>query len=255
MGIFWLKAPFSGALGDGVFWPWNPLFPILGILTPVQGRSVRNLCAPFSCPIWTWQANGRSDVLSSPHRGVALAVMLAYIVAYIPVDFCSDSANRFCTCTSRCTNHLSWSHLKPWNRAIHIMGCKIGSPQMWVWPQLVFGGPPPIPDCDWRTLPSSQTPSLPALSSPTPLGPFCKAPGRGGPGWWGGRVPRAQGGGGGGASKRHLGPDPHLGVLDKSTSHRRRAPRNLVNLDWDADCLVQGPNSWISPKIDKGRSK
>ena len=24
---------------------------------------------------------------------------------------------------------------------------------------------------------------------------------------------------------------------------------------WDPDCLVQGPNSWISPKIDKGRSK
>ena len=24
---------------------------------------------------------------------------------------------------------------------------------------------------------------------------------------------------------------------------------------WDPDCLVQDPNSWISPKIDKGRSK
>ena len=23
---------------------------------------------------------------------------------------------------------------------------------------------------------------------------------------------------------------------------------------WDPDCLVQGPNFWISPKIDKGRS-
>ena len=22
---------------------------------------------------------------------------------------------------------------------------------------------------------------------------------------------------------------------------------------WDPDCLVQAPNSWISPKIDKGR--
>ena len=37
---------------------------------------------------------------------------------------------------------------------------------MWVWPQLVFGGRPPIPPCKWRTLPSSQTPSLPALSFP-----------------------------------------------------------------------------------------
>ena len=27
------------------------------------------------------------------------------------------------------------------------------------------------------------------------------------------------------------------------------------DLHWDPDCLVQGPNSWISPKIDKGRSK
>ena len=76
----------------------------------------------------------------------------------------------------------------------------IGSPQMWVWPQLVFGGsPPPIPHCNWRTLPSSQTPSLPALSfplPPTPLGSFCKAPGGGGPSWRGGRGPRAQGGGG-----------------------------------------------------------
>ena len=38
---------------------------------------------------------------------------------------------------------------------------------------------PPIPHCNWRTLPSSQTPSLPALSfplPPTPLGSF------GGPG-------------------------------------------------------------------------
>ena len=89
---------------------------------------------------------------------------------------------------------------------------------MWVWPQLVFGGSPPIPHCDWRTLPSSQTPSLLALSfplPPTPLGSFCKALGGGGPGRRGGRGPRAQGGGGGGASKRHLGPDPHLGVLEE----------------------------------------
>ena len=52
-------------------------------------------------------------------------------------------------------------------------------------------GSPPIPHCNWRTLPSSQTPSLPALSfplPPTPLGSFCKAPGRGGPSWWGGGV-------------------------------------------------------------------
>ena len=62
---------------------------------------------------------------------------------------------------------------------------------MRVWPQLVFGGSPPIPHCNWRTLPSSQTLSLPVLSfplPPTPLGSFCKARGGGGPGWWGGGV-------------------------------------------------------------------
>ena len=83
MVIFWLKAPFSGALGNGsfliekpsfpafaphfytglhkengdffdskrpflvhwemgVFWPRNPLFPILWILTLVGGRRIRN---------------------------------------------------------------------------------------------------------------------------------------------------------------------------------------------------------------------
>ena len=92
-------------------------------------------------------------------------------------------------------------------------------------PTGVWRSPPNTPP----HLPSSQTPSLPALSfplPPTPLGSFCEAPGGGGPGWCRGRGPRAQGGGGGGVlgrkgvegggggSKRHLGPDPHLGVLD-----------------------------------------
>ena len=42
---------------------------------------------------------------------------------------------------------------------------------------------------------------------------------------WGGaqagvrRGPRAQRGGGGGPSKRHLGPDPHLGVLNPTNPH------------------------------------
>ena len=75
----------------------------------------------------------------------------------------------------------------------------VGSPQMWVWPQLVFGRAPPIPHCNWRTLPSSQSPFLPALSlllPPTRLGSFCNAPGvrdgaaqsgvGGGVLWWGG---------------------------------------------------------------------
>ena len=57
----------------------------------------------------------------------------------------------------------------------------IGSPPMWVWPQLVFGGSPPIPHCNWRTLPSSHkalpSPPSPSLLPPTPLGSFCNAPG------------------------------------------------------------------------------
>ena len=50
---------------------------------------------------------------------------------------------------------------------------RAGSPQMWVRPQLVFGGSPSHPHCNWRTLPSSQTPSLPALSFPLPPTPLC----------------------------------------------------------------------------------
>ena len=64
---------------------------------------------------------------------------------------------------------------------------------------------PSIPHCNWRTLPSSQSPSLPALSlplPPTPLGSFCNAPGvrhgasqsgvgGGVPGGWGGEGPPA----------------------------------------------------------------
>ena len=73
---------------------------------------------------------------------------------------------------------------------------------------------PPIPHCNWRTLPSSQTPSLPALSfplPPTPLGSFCKAPGGGGPGWWGGRVLGRKGVAGGGGLQAALGARPTSG--------------------------------------------
>ena len=76
---------------------------------------------------------------------------------------------------------------------------------------------PPIPHCNWRALPSSQSPSLPALSlplPPTPLGSFCNA----GAAQSGvGRGPRVQGGEGR-ALQRHLGPDPHLGELSENYS-------------------------------------
>ena len=75
-------------------------------------------------------------------------------------------------------------------------------------PNCRFGGHPPPP----RTLPSSQSPSLPTVPLfPHPPGTFCNAPG-----WatWAGVGEAAHGGGRGGSSKRHLGPDPHLGAFD-----------------------------------------
>ena len=65
----------------------------------------------------------------------------------------------------------------------------------------------------FERFPQSRSPSLPTLPLPLPppVRPFCDAPGEGGPGvgeWR--RVGRRRGGGGG-PSKRHLGPDPHLG--------------------------------------------
>ena len=87
----------------------------------------------------------------------------------------------------------------------------------------------PTPHSNWRTLPSSQPPSLPALSfplPPTPLGFFCKAPGGGGPSWWGGGVLGRKGVEGGGGSKRHLGLDPHLGALE-TLSHRSNCSRGM----------------------------
>ena len=62
---------------------------------------------------------------------------------------------------------------------------------MWVWPQLVFGGSPPSriviggPFPQAKPLPS---PPSPSLFPPIPLGSFCRAPGGGGTGWWGGGV-------------------------------------------------------------------
>ena len=56
---------------------------------------------------------------------------------------------------------------------------------------IVTGGPFP----QAKPLPS---PPSPSLFHPTPLGSFCKAPGRGGPGWWGGGVLGRKGVEGGG---------------------------------------------------------
>ena len=69
-------------------------------------------------------------VITSRHRSCSDAS----IVAYIAVDFHSESENRsknasrrkadFLQCTSHCTHCLFLSPLKPCTNAIHIVGCK-----------------------------------------------------------------------------------------------------------------------------------
>ena len=86
-----------------------------------------------------------------------------------------------------------------------------------------------MPHCNWRTLPSSQTPSLPALSfplPPTPLALFARLREGAAQAVRGGGVLGCKGVGGG-ASKRHLGPDPHLGVLEH-TPHKLFEPPGLL---------------------------
>ena len=75
---------------------------------------------------------------------------------------------------------------------------------------------PPIPHCNWRTLPSSQTPSLPALSFTLPpprLRSFCKAPGGGAQAGGGGEGSRGARGWGveGGGLQAALGARPTSG--------------------------------------------
>ena len=91
----------------------------------------------------------------------------------------------------------------------------LGAPQMWVWPQLLFGGSPPIPIAIGGPFPQAKalpSPPSPSLFPPTPLGSFCNAPGV--------RDGAAQSGVGGGgprggwrgrALQRYLGPDPPKG--------------------------------------------
>ena len=87
-------------------------------------------------------------------------------------------------------------------------------PQMWVWPQVPFGCPPPSTPLRPRTPPPHQP-------EPPPPGALQKEPrGVGGRGkeragregvWLEGRVLQLQWGTGG-TSKHQLGPDPHLGA-------------------------------------------
>ena len=99
---------------------------------------------------------------------------------------------------------------------LHLSVVDVESPQMWVWPQLPFGrSPPHSPPCNWRTLPSSHSPSLPALLLPLPPTPWLmlRWSGRGRPRLLWGRGIRRRELEAERPTKRHLGPDPHLGVL------------------------------------------
>ena len=111
-----------------------------------------------------------------------------------------------------------------------------GSPQMWFWPQLVFWRVPPIPHCDWRTLPQAKplpSPPSPSLFPPPPLGSFCKAPGGGGPGWWGAGVLGHKGVEGGGGLQAALGARPTSG-----------GTRNFKTPLLELSVFRQIPNNW-----------
>ena len=78
---------------------------------------------------------------------------------------------------------------------------------MSVWPQLPFGGSPPL---QLEDLPSDHSPSLSTLPlPPNPPWLFLQCSGRGRPRLVWGRGPRV-----GGGSKWHLGPDPQLGLVN-----------------------------------------
>ena len=93
-------------------------------------------------------------------------------------------------------------------------GVMVGSPQMWVWPQLVFGGSPPSPIViggpfhQAKPLPS---PPSPSLFPPPPLALFARLREGAAQAGGGGRGPRAQGGRGGGGLQPALGARPTSG--------------------------------------------
>ena len=150
---------------------------------------------PFSWELQTFSSQGR----------VPSVVNLGGVVKILRR---SNSLSRSVFSTARCFGHAPAPTF-------------VGSPQMGLAPTGVWRVPP-IPHCNWRTLPSSQTHSLPALSfplPPSPLGSFCKAPGGGGPGWWGGGVPRRKGVKGGWPpsgtwGQTHIWGHSNLGVSD-----------------------------------------
>ena len=100
-----------------------------------------------------------------------------------------------------------------------------------------FGG---SPQCNWMTLPqatSSPSPPSPSLFPPPPHF-FFQCSGGGGPVWCGGGVPGCREG----PSKRHLGPDPHLGVLNISSTRATTTTQDGHPMQHlDEACAVELP--------------
>ena len=97
---------------------------------------------------------------------------------------------------------------------LHELEGSRGPPNVFLAPTALWRVPPCPTHCDWRTFPSSPSRSLPTFPLPLPPTPwlFWQCSGRVRPGLAWARGPRAQGGWI--PSKRHLGPDPHLRLLE-----------------------------------------
>ena len=100
---------------------------------------------------------------------------------------CFSVLNAFCYCRCNyrffgvvivlsllpCLKHCSLFEALFSSACVAVTIVVVESPQMWVWPQLPFGG---SPQGNWRTLSSSHSLSIPTLPlPPTPHGSFFNA--------------------------------------------------------------------------------
>ena len=99
----------------------------------------------------------------------------------------------------------------------------VGSPEMWVWPQLVFEGPPPSPIVIGGPFPQAKplpSPPSPSLFPPPPLALFARLRGGGG---------LAQADGGGGPPSGTWG-QTHIWVLETAAAPPAPPPATPQNL-------------------------
>ena len=111
-------------------------------------------------------------------------------------------------------------------------------------PTIATGGP---------SLKPQPFPAHPLPPFPQPPWLFSQCSGRGGARLVWGRGPRPQRGGGGGPSKRHLGSDPHLGLLDKTTLVSKGIPSCPI-LAWRLPRILAREKellSWLSDEISR----